>query len=56
MRTRVCCASTTPKDPTAPQDPSERALRSCEKSSGARCFLYAVDTRIVYGAASAPPK
>jgi S1-C subfamily serine protease len=48
--------STTPKDPTAPKDPSERALRSCEKSSGARCFLYAVDTRIVYGAASAPPK
>jgi serine protease Do len=48
--------STTPKDTTAPTDPSERAVRSCEKSSGARCFLYAVDTRIVYGADAAPAK
>jgi serine protease Do len=40
--------STKPPDPTAPTDPSERALRACEKTNSGRCFLYAVDTRIVY--------
>ena len=36
------------KDPAAPADPSQRALQDCEKASGMRCFLYAVDNRVVY--------
>ena len=36
------------KDPGAPADPSQRALQDCEKASGMRCFLYAVDNRVVY--------
>jgi S1-C subfamily serine protease len=40
--------SLTPADKTAPIDPSERALKACEKSATGRCFLYAVDNRVVY--------
>jgi len=46
--------STTPADKTAPTDPSERALRACERRNGAPCFLYAVDNRIVYNADTTP--
>jgi len=42
--------SNTPADKTAPTDPSERAMKACEKSASGRCFLYAVDNRIVYEA------
>ena len=42
--------STRPKDTSAPVDPSERALQACEKTNSGRCFLYAVDNRIVFGA------
>lgn len=44
--------STMPKGKSAPRDPIDRALRSCEKVSGSICFLYAVDDRIVYPPAS----
>jgi serine protease Do len=40
--------STKPADPAAPAEPGERALRACEKTNSGRCFLYAVDDRIVY--------
>lgn len=43
---------TTPADKSAPRDPIARALHNCEKTSGAPCFLYAVDNRIVYNADS----
>ncbi|HEY2928683.1 S1C family serine protease [Piscinibacter sp.] len=37
-----------PKDPSLPASPVERALHECEKTNSGRCFLYAVDTRVVY--------
>jgi hypothetical protein len=37
-----------PKDPSLPASPIERALHECEKTNSGRCFLYAVDTRVVY--------
>jgi len=40
--------STSPPDTTMPTDPAQRALRYCERSNGAPCFLYAVDNRLVY--------
>ena len=40
--------STRPADPTLPTEPGERALRQCEKTSSGRCFLYAVDDRVVW--------
>jgi len=39
---------TRPKDPAAAADPSQRALQECEKLGVGRCFLYAVDNRVVY--------
>jgi len=44
--------STKPIDTTAPTDPTERALRACEKTNSGRCFLYAVDNAVVYDAKS----
>jgi serine protease Do len=41
--------SNKPRDTTQPVDPGERALRQCEKTNSGRCFLYAVDQRVVYG-------
>lgn len=35
-------------DPSASPDPSERALQQCSKASQGKCFLYAVDNRVVY--------
>lgn len=40
--------SNKPADPSAPAEPGERALRACEKTNSGRCFLYAVDDRVVY--------
>ena len=40
--------SNKPRDTTQPADPSERALRNCEKTNSGHCFLYAVDQRVVY--------
>jgi hypothetical protein len=31
-----------------PAPPPERALRDCQKNSGSRCYLYAVDDTVVY--------
>jgi hypothetical protein len=36
------------KDPAAPTDPGARALAECEKLGAGKCFLYAVDDRVVY--------
>jgi len=35
-------------DPNASPDPAERALKQCATSSKGRCFIYAVDNRVVY--------
>ncbi|HJV62670.1 MAG TPA: S1C family serine protease [Albitalea sp.] len=43
---------TKPADGNAPTQPAERALRECEKLNNGRCFVYAVDDRVVYGGAS----
>lgn len=42
--------SNKPADATAPADPSERAIRACDKLNSGKCFLYAVDNRVVYEA------
>ncbi|RQP22384.1 S1C family serine protease [Piscinibacter terrae] len=36
------------KDPAAPTDPGARALAECEKLGAGKCFLYAVDDKVVY--------
>lgn len=46
--------STNPSDKSAPRNPTARAIYKCEKNSGSRCFLYAVDNRIVYQPESPP--
>jgi S1-C subfamily serine protease len=43
---------TRPQDHGAPADPSQRALQDCERQGAGRCFLYAVDDRVVYHADS----
>jgi serine protease Do len=40
--------STKPADTTLPADPTERALRACEKTNSGKCFLYAIDNSVVY--------
>jgi hypothetical protein len=40
--------STKPRDTSAPVDPAQRAVWACEKIGSGRCFLFAVDNRIVY--------
>ena len=42
--------SNKPLDTTMPTDPTERALRACEKTNSGRCFVYAVDNSVVYQA------
>jgi serine protease Do len=44
-----------PKEPGAPSDPVERAMQLCERSNSGRCFVYAVDNRVVYAAAPRQP-
>lgn len=40
--------STKPADASLPADPTQRALRACEKTNSGKCFLYAIDNRVVY--------
>lgn len=42
--------STKPIDASLPADPTERALRACERTNSGKCFLYAIDNRVVYQA------
>lgn len=41
-------ATTRPKDPDMPVDPSERALLGCERAAKQRCKLYAVNNAVVW--------
>jgi hypothetical protein len=40
--------SFTPKDPTKPRDPAERAMQNCRDEGKTNCTLYAVNDRVVY--------
>lgn len=44
--------STKPADTSMPTDPTERAMRACEKLNSGRCFVYAVDNQVVWRPAS----
>ena len=46
--------STKPADKTMPVDPAERAMLNCERTNSGRCFVYAIDNRLVYAGGTAP--
>jgi len=39
---------TSPRDPTAPADPKERALKLCSGFAGKECVLFSVDDEVVF--------